>query len=269
MARTRMRRFGASLCSLAAASAFLWLIFEDGASYVHWREMLALSIPTSLCLLAAAFVHHRHLGSQILVRGTWWSNLILGMLIATTGGGDHGFGLLLALGCGSALLFLGRAGLGNDVTAARFTPAAFRGSLIVAMVMALADTESLLLFGTIEATQTHGGWLPLFCAGVMMLAIYGLSRLAVWGLALNLVSNIGIAILGCTGMLHLPEPVIAALVTTAVLQALLPVPLVLGILRRKPLLQRRARNYWPLMAAVIVVMMGLSLLCTLLHCGWS
>src|SRR5690606_1248901 len=127
-------------------------------------------------------------------------------------------------------LAMGRAGLDEEVPAGRFHPVAFRGSLILALVMALADTQSLLLFG-ILSLSTDASVLMLVCAAVMTIAVLGLYRLAVWGLALNLVANLVIAGLGLHGALALPEAIVGALVTTAVLQLLLPVPLLGALVR--------------------------------------
>ena len=107
---------------------------------------------------------------------------------------------------------------------------------MVSLVMALADTGSLLFYGGVTLEESHG-WsasLPfLVSAAVMMVAIHGLYRLRLWGLALNIVANIVIAIIALTGVLDLPNVLAYALAATALVQLLIPVPLVRTMLRGK------------------------------------
>jgi hypothetical protein len=266
------RRVAATLGSLAAAAA-LPVAFSNMHS-PGLTEMAILLIPTALCTLSAVLLHHGYLGSQVLARATWWSNLIFGTLVSISAGDTEGnrLGFMLAIGSGLALLAMGRAGLAQGVRAGRFHPVAFRGSLIVALVMALADAQSLLFFGAM-IVHDHVGMgtpldvLPLACAGVMMIAVLGLFRLATWGLALNLFANVVIAGLGLAGALGLPGPIVASLVVTAVLQILLPMPLLLAVARGGSRKARAGRNYWPALAVIVAAMMLLSAYATLLHPG--
>ncbi|WP_428265643.1 hypothetical protein [Haliangium sp.] len=262
------RRLLAMAGSLLAAMAIpLQLTLDHGSEKA--TVVALLMIPTALSLLAAGLLHSRYLGAQMLARATWWSNLILGTLISTTGAGEDAMllGLMLTLGSGGALLVMGRAGLGAGSVAGRFRPVAFRGALIVAMVMALADTQSLLLFGGMTALDYSPSFLPLVCAVVMIVAVIGLFRLAVWGLALNLLANLAIAALGLCGVLGLPEPIVAALVTTAALQLLLPLPLLRAFVRGASHQARAGRNWWPLLAAVVSALMALSVYALFVHQG--
>jgi hypothetical protein len=100
-----------------------------------------------------------------------------------------------------------------------------------------------------------------------MIAVFGLFRLAVWGLMLNLLANVAIAGLGLAGALELPGPIVGSLVATAVLQILLPVPMLVAMARGTARTQRAGRNYWPALAAIVTAMMLLSAYATLLHPG--
>jgi hypothetical protein len=267
------RRLAATLGSLAAAAA-LPVAFLSSMHPPGLAELAILLIPTVLCTLSAVLLHHGYLGSQVLARATWWSNLIFGLLVSISAGDTEGnrLGFMLAIGSGLALLAMGRAGLDHGARAGRFHPVAFRGSLIVALVMALADAQSLLFFGSmIVFDHVRMGQpldlLPLACAGVMMIAVFGIFRLAVWGLALNLLANVAIAALGLTGVLELPGPIVGALVATAVLQLLLPVPLLVAMVRGASRRDRASRNYWPALAVIVAAMMLLSAYATLLHPG--
>jgi len=228
---SHFRTGAASVFALVAAVAMQsWNGFDHDLPAALW-------IPTLLLAASAALVHSRHLGAQVLARAAWWSNAILGGLIAGTGGSsERATALILAGTCAAALALAGRSGLTDSGRASAFRPVAFRATLLVAMVMALADTQSLLLFGSLSAVD-HGGHaseaaLMLGSAFVMVVAIVGLFRLRVWGLALNVVANIAIAALAAAGCYELPNPLVYALVCTAVLQLLLPAPMIAAMVRR-------------------------------------
>ena len=112
----------------------------------------ALWIPSLLLAGSALLICRPHVGGQLVARAVWWSNLILGTLIATSGGSsERVIAALLALCTGGALLAVGRAELDEPTTSGSFLPVAFRGTLICLVVMALADAQSLLLFGALGA----------------------------------------------------------------------------------------------------------------------
>ncbi|HWN67939.1 MAG TPA: hypothetical protein VNM90_09875, partial [Haliangium sp.] len=102
------RRVTATLGSLTAGAA-LPVAFSDMSSH-GLTELAILLIPTVLCTLSAVLLHHGYLGSQVLARATWWSNLIFGTLVAISAGDTEGnrVGFMLAIGSGLALLAMGR-----------------------------------------------------------------------------------------------------------------------------------------------------------------
>lgn len=219
-------RRGIAAASCAAASlSFLWFFVEDHS------VPFALLLPLGLLLASAGLLYRDHLPSQILVRAALWSNLILGTLIAISGGNSEvEIGAVMAVATATGLLSLGRSGL--DARTEAFAPVAFRGSLVLALVMALADTQSLALFGTIQLE--NGSGLPILaCAALMGVALFGLYRLRVWGLALNIVANVLIASLALTDVLDLPPPIVFALCSTAAVQLALPAPLLVAMIRGK------------------------------------
>ena len=215
------KELGAVLC-LATGAAFV--------PSVGTAPVLFFAIAAAM--LAAVAARQEGLGPQIFTRGVLWSNLLLS-LILTVGAGrsDAALGLLLAPTAGGALLVLGRVGL--DARSDAFAPKAFRGPLLLALVMALADALSLLLFAFVTITKSHGvGFFPLAgCAAVMLIAIAGLYRLRTWAVVLNIIGNIGVAALALAGALELFEPVVYALCTTAVIQLIIPIPMVLAMIR--------------------------------------
>lgn len=226
---------------------------ETSAAFPTWRKALtacaalvtagtffafdgstpwSLGVPISMLVMATALSFREHLPSQVLVRAALWSNLILGALITVSSHASEALvAYIMLMGSATGLLSIGRFGL--DLPSNRFAPVAFRASLVLALVMALADTQSLVLFGGIHVEGKHfDAAAPLLaCAGVMMVALVGLYRLAVWGLVLNLATNIAVAGLAVSGSLDLPKPVVVALCTTALVQLLLPVPLLSAMAR--------------------------------------
>jgi hypothetical protein len=253
-----VRRALAACASLGAAASFQLI------GSTPW----ALWLPTALLGACAIVQLHRHVGSQLLVRAVWWSNLLLGTLLAVSGGStEREVGALVALGTGAALLAVGRRGL-EETGAGAFTPIAYRGSLMGIMVMALADAQSLLLFGTLQLTenkswQAHGvATLPLWLAAALVVAMAGTYRLKLWGLALNLIVNVAIAGAALVGALDLPRPLVVAYLGTSLLQILLAAPLVVALFRGAvSRSDRTPRASFVLTAIAIAAMMGLSAVC--------
>ncbi|MEZ4454486.1 MAG: hypothetical protein R3B09_33855 [Nannocystaceae bacterium] len=245
-----------SLASVAAASAAI--------AFTHFTlahtSVLALALPCALLVAAAALVWRRDLPSHVLARAVCWSNLLLGALLAISGGSnERGFGALLAAATGVALLAMGRAGL--EHTSRTFSPAAFRGSLVVALVMALADTQSLALFGGAHlehAYSAHHAWPLLAGAAVMGIAIVGLYRLRVWGLVLNLVANLVIAGAALAGAFEIPHALAWALASTALVQLALPLPMIAAMIRGRAPASSRDRVGARLIPAVIVGLIALA-----------
>ncbi len=219
---SRARLVAAALACLAGAVGF--------ACFHHAPS--ALLLPGALLCVSAGLIFRSELASHVFARAVLWSNLLLGFLIAVSGSGEEQLvGGFIALTTGAALHLVGTAGLRRSSEV--FAPVAFRASLVLAVVMALADTQSLTLFGILQLDRGDGStaYPLLACAGLMIVALYGLYRLRLWGLVLNIVANVVIAGLALTGSLDLPNPLIYALCTTATVQLLLPAPLVVAILR--------------------------------------
>jgi hypothetical protein len=184
------------------------------------------------------------LGGQVIARAIWWQAALMGslasVLIASNSGGGGKTSVLLgfagmALGGIGALVSAGRAGLQQH--SARFSPVAFRGGLMLSMVLALADTQALLLYGALSLEEhgtralIHSGAF-FSSAGVMMLAMWGLWNMRMWGMLLNIVANVIIAGLAISGVFDLPGVLTGGLVATAVAQLVIPVPMIRAMLQR-------------------------------------
>jgi hypothetical protein len=236
-------------------------------------EPAALWIPTGLLVAAAVLVHHRHLGSQLLARAVMWANLILADLGALLGS-DHErrVALGLAICTGGALLVLGRRGLDDDARAGRFAPLAFRASLLAVMVMALADAQTLALFGTLQLQGWDAGTgraaLLLGLSAALVLAIVGLYRLRLWGLALTVVSCAAMVAVAASGALGLPTTVNGAFAATGLVQLAIAAPLVAAVIRggERPRRARLSRASVTAGTLFVIGLLALNLVCT--AWGW-
>jgi hypothetical protein len=240
------RRVVASAASLAAAAVLAHALLPLDS---HNGGGLALAVLIATPAVAAAAVWSRRLGLQLLARGLWWSLLLFGGLVAITDGGAQ-FGAVLAAGSGVALLVAGSSGL--DGGGARFQPVAFRGTLMLALVLAIADTTSFIWLGTAQAFVGKEVRLILLVPP-MIAGVVGLLSLRTWGLLLSLGCNILVVVLAGTGLLDLPRELQALFIGTAALQLLVPIPMWVTIIRRRPPPPDRWRSAKRIVSTVVIV----------------
>jgi hypothetical protein len=258
----QVRRLGASLASLTLA--VLWFFKLWPRTRFHSPEDVLFFSLIAVPPGAAALIWSRRLSAQLLARGAWWSFLLIGALMATATRYDASFGFLVVVCSAAALLVTGRTGLAESD---RFQPAAFRGTLILALVLAMADTGALLVVGLGGALfENHMALIllvPMMIAGVI-----GLLRLRTWGLAVNLTSNLLVALLGSSDVLYLPGELRPLFVGSAIVQLLIPVPMLVTIARgRAPGPDRWGGAKVWLTRAVIVGIGGLSFYAAFVHTG--
>jgi len=249
----------------ALAAAVLMRISWSGSGTA------ALWIPTAFLALSALLLHHGVVGSQLIARSAWWATLVLGTLLALAGHGstEGERGMLLAMTTGTALLAMGRLGL-EEGEGSAFRPVAFRTTLTLGMIMAVADAQALALFGALKLQR--GGWkesasesgpqsiLLLLSAGVLVLAITGLYRMRVWGLLLATLCAAAVAVLSVTNVYGLPNPLRAGMALTSMAQVLLPMPILVAIFRRRPVAPSSSPSRLARLApaALVAVMMAAS-----------
>jgi hypothetical protein len=219
-----------------------------------------LAIP----FIAGALIWSRHIGAQLLARGAWWSMLLCSCLIAITTNRHDSFEALAA-GC-TALALLAAGGVGLDNRKA-FAPVAFRGTLLIALVLAMADAGAFAWFG-IGSAMFDQSWSVLIVVPFMLAGVIGLLRLRTWGLFVSLATNLAIAILAATGVLNLPSPLRQLFIGSAILQMIIPLPMLVAIIRKqppRPMAWPRARTLAPVVIVCAVV--GLALYATYVHDG--
>jgi hypothetical protein len=174
------RRLAAGALGLSAAATL--------AVEVRGSDRWKIALPVGALVAAAGVVHLGRLGPQLLARAVWWANLVLGTILCVFGGSsERADGLLMALACGAALLAIGGKGLVEGGERAAYAPATFRGSLLLLMVLALADAQTLLLIALLSWDKGHPGEAVLLGAAGLALAggFVGLYRIQVWGALVN------------------------------------------------------------------------------------
>ncbi|MEM7153907.1 MAG: hypothetical protein AAF799_13745 [Myxococcota bacterium] len=199
---------------------------------------MAVLLPIGALLVTMAWLRQRDLAKQMMVRALAWSTLVIGTIVSVFGLIPFAWtGPLISLGAGTALLLMGSRGLG--LTSRSFQPMAFRNHLLLALVLATADTGTLLFGSTLQLGMALEFGSPgyfaqsgatLACGLVMAVAVLGIYRLRTWALVLNLLANVGIAFVAMSGYLGLTIPVATALATTATMQLMLPVPILAAAL---------------------------------------
>ena len=196
--------------------------------------LLALALPIVLLGLSAVWIHRERIGSQLAARAIWWSYLLLGVVWAT--GPVEALpaaGSLLAVGCGLGVLAAGRKGLTRAGTTLAFDPIAFRGTLLLSMILGLADAQLLGLVGVLYAEAGALDGHPavlLSCAALLLVGTWGLLRLRVWAVVLNLVVNVLVVALVAV-VIGRDTLLLAVLGSSAALQLVLPIRLLIAFRR--------------------------------------
>lgn len=232
------RRLAASALTLGAVTPVTYKLLSElgGRSdppVVVWGALLAV-------VIAAALVFVPRLEPQILTRAVLWGTMVAGALISfvadTSKTEAHVMSLAMVLCSGLALLLLAKAGLDAPPARAAFVPVAFRGVLVAIMVMALADTATLLFWGglVLEASSAEWALLPYFfgSGALMLLALYGLYSLRVWGFLLNMIANVVVATFAWL-VPDMPTAIAACLSATAAAQLVVGLPFLRGLATRE------------------------------------
>ncbi len=247
------------VAGLAGVVGGLVLVFGlDG------RETNALAIPLIELVIAAVVIHLPALGPQLFARAVWWSNLGLGVIICLLSSPRSSYNVtsftFLAL-CAFALVAVGRRGLGEAGERGGYAPAAFRSSLLLLMVLALADAQTFFLFMVLVwrdqeqlATQLVLG--PAVAAYVI--GFIGLYRLRPWGAFLNALTSLVlllVTVLQVTAMDRELRHIVEVLTVAHVLAAA-PMLFSLATGRSLPTVSPRVRGALGLAAVLAVVVVS-------------
>ena len=248
-----MRRLAAGGASIAFGSLFLRAGWSS--NHVDWSEALLLTIVAAAAAIAAGLVWSRRLPAQLLARACWWCFLLVSEMGAILSGArEHpnpAFGVLFS---GLALLAIGRYGLEQESGA--FKPVAFRGTLQLSLVLAMADTASLAICGLVNIliAPEMGYATRLFpLAAFTGLGVVGLLRLRTWGLLVALTSNVLVGVLALTRRLPVPAPLQYLFLATTLLQVIVPIPMLVRLILRRPPPMDRFRAFRAVGATVAIV----------------
>lgn len=223
------------LATTGAALAVVTMLVDAGIGMaIDSGLALALAVPVVLLGLSAAWVHVGRLGAQLSARAIWWSYLMLAVVWASGPPASlPAAGSLLAVGCGFGLLAAGRQGLMRTNAPTAFDPLAFRGTVLVSMILAFADGQLLALLGITYAEADASGGHPtalLGCAAMLFVGVWGLSRLRVWAVGLNVLANV--LVVGLVAMVVARDTLLLPLLgASALVQLVLPVRMLLAFWR--------------------------------------
>ncbi len=229
------QKFVAGLGGIIAALALVFSFTERETRSELWKLFLPL-----LGLVASAVIIHRaSLGAQLLARAIWWANLGLASILCFLGAGGNDIligGALMAIGCGTALVVVGRKGLAEASERENYAPPAFRSSLLLLMVLGLADAQTFLLFAFLDATEHTPKLRAFLPVGIAYLVGFiGLYRLAIWGALLDMATSIAMLLYLLGGGLHGDGDIRVVVYILCSAQLVASIPLGLGLLLKRPL----------------------------------
>ncbi|MCA9553781.1 MAG: hypothetical protein KC933_27325 [Myxococcales bacterium] len=264
-----LRRGVAALLTLGAGAPAAWLMADERVGGPGIIRVALATLP-----VAAGLVFVRRLEPQILARAVLWGLLVVGTLLAVAVNGSaveaHLVSLAFALGAGAALLALGASGLDAPPARAAFVPQAFRGVLVSILVMAIADTCTLIFWSGLalenKLSPTPGPQIFVVTSAVVMLvAVMGLYGLRVWGFALNMLANVGIA--AGAWLVGLDAAIATSLTATAAAQLLVGLPLLRGLAAGRETEALPPRVARALAATVIAGLMLTAVVARVHHAG--
>lgn len=227
---------GAVMIALALP---LGVFLKSGQIY---DVMIAFS---ALMLLSAPMARAKTLLPQLLARALWWQALTFGTLLGTNLlydalrlpyglAGSNRYLIITSLlsVTGSGLALLGARSVGLHHSSKHFDPHTHRPSLMIALIMAMADALALTFYTGLVLTEHYANAFPIGASALVMIgAIWGLYRLKVWGLLFNAGANLAIAALAIGGAFDLPNFITYGLAITAFAQLALLAPLLRDVAR--------------------------------------
>lgn len=248
-AMLRLRATLAGAAALVGAAVFRLNLGSDPKP-ASW-------IPVLGPVAAAVLAHVPSLGAQLLARGLWWSNLVLGVILCALGSRrESAVGLSLVIGCGAALVIADRRALAAAAERAGFRPVAFAGTIQLMMVLALADAPTLLLFATLESDHpaSRAAVALAATAAALLVGFIGLYRLALWGVLVNVGASLALGAALATRALSVERDLVTPLLALSALQVLVALPMLASIVTRRPLPAPSARTRGALATALVVAL---------------
>jgi hypothetical protein len=224
----RLRPALAIACCLGGAAA---QIVQSRA--VHGGDGTLFLGVAAVVAVAAGLIALRPLWAALAARGLLWTALAFCTLIGSIGHPAWAM-TTTALAVCAALVALGRASL---VAPSRFQPHHHRGPLTLALVLGFADAATLSWWAILCAAE--GGPIKIAVAfaafaAVIGASLVGLYRLYAWGFLLNLAANLALVGAMMLDLFHI-DLMRLVFIVPAVAQILLALPVLIAIVRRRPL----------------------------------
>jgi hypothetical protein len=221
----RLRRLRAVASALAFLPILVWLgslafhpihpaVCPDFTRHDVW---LIGVVPASAWLLGAVLVWRDAPWAQLLVRATWWSLHITGLLLTWTRPGLLPYAFpAAALGGGAALLVLGGRGVAPFELEGPLRPRGHTGEVVLLSVLGGADLLTLV------AANVANGWghpLANLLVPVLLPAVVGVLTLRRWAPHATIASNVFFALaLTLRPDLGVPQALVALLALSAIVQ---------------------------------------------------
>ncbi|MEO7732861.1 MAG: hypothetical protein ABIY55_17990 [Kofleriaceae bacterium] len=252
----RTRPVLAILCCLLGAGP----MFLAASSARHGDRQLFFSL-AGVVLAAGVLLALRPVWAGLAGRGLLWTTLAMTTLLGSI---DRPVWTTTAtaLAMCAALIVLGRPARGGSTAA--FQPDHHGGPLTLALVLGFADVATLAVWSMLAFASDGMQALPYalvftaFAAAVAV-SLVGLYRLYAWGFLLNLGVNLVAVILMALDVFHL-HVVRMVFIVPAVAQILIALPVLVAIIRRRPLALpaplARLAAFVPALA--VVIMAGLN-----------
>jgi hypothetical protein len=213
-------------------------------------------IPVVALVVAALVSQLRGLGAQLLARGLWWSNLVLGIVFTVTSHNDEiHLGAALATCCALALILADRRALAEASEGAGFRPVAYTGTLQLLMVLALADAQTLGLFALLIPADPQGIAYGLGALGLLA-GFVGLYRLSVVGVGLTMATSLGLLLCLAAQPFPVDRDLRAPLMAISAVQLFVPLPMLASMALRRPLPAPPARLRGHVANVAIVVLVA-------------
>jgi hypothetical protein len=255
----RARSLLAITCCVIGASSML--LQAHRTPYADNRLYLGIA---AIALVAGALLALRPLWAGLAGRGLVWTTLAMMTLLDSTGRPAWTF-TATALAMCAALLAVGRDALDRpdhpDRPAAAFQPNHHRGPLTLALVLGFADVATLSAWAILafsSGDRSAMAFAAAFTGFAVAIAVslVGLYRLYTWGFLLNLGVNLAVVILMLCNVFSI-DIVGLVFIVPAAAQILLALPVLIAIIRRRPLTAPRLlTRLGPLVPATAVAIMA-------------
>lgn len=256
ISKMRIRPLIAITCCVIGASSMV--LQAQRTPYSDSRLYQGIA---AIMLVAGALLALRPLWAGLAGRGLVWTTLAMVTLLDSVDQPRWTF-TLAALAMCAALLAAGRDAL--DGSTAAFKPNHHRGPLTLALVLGFADVATLsawalLAFASGDRRAMAFGAVFAGFAAAIAVSLVGLYRLYAWGFLLNLGVNLAVVILMLCDVFRL-DVVRLVFIVPAVAQILLALPVLIAIIRRRPLTVPRslARLGALVPAATVAIMAALN-----------